>query len=688
MSVDLLLEVGTEEIPAGFLPPALAQLAETARAELEANRITFGKVETHGTPRRIVLVVRDVALRQPDVVEERVGPSVAAAFDADGNPTRAAIGFAKGQGVDVSALERKETEKGLYIAVSRKVEGRETLDVLVELLPKWISGVRFPKTMRWGDETTAFVRPVHWIVALLGEKVVPFCFAGIESGRTSRGHRFHSPQVFEVADANDYLEKIKGKHVVLNPDERREMIRSGVAGLAESLGGKILLDEDLLSTVANLVEYPFPLTGSFDSQYLELPRELLILTMKTHQKYFSVEDKSGKLMNHFIAVSNTNARDMDVVARGNERVLRARLADARFFYDEDLKKSLDVHVQGLNSVVFQAKLGTSFEKIERFSLLADAVADRLCPGQKAAVAKIALLCKADLSTQMVYEFPELQGIMGREYALNEGLDSTIAHGIEQHYWPTHAGGPLPESIEADCVSIADKLDTIAGCFGVGLIPSGNADPYALRRQTLGVLRILCEKGYKLGLGWLLDETLKILSEKLTRTAEETKADVLDFFRGRLEGLLVQEGLPGDIVQGVVQAGFDDVDDCASRARVLAGARTSGALAPLTETFKRVANILKNVSEIGEPDPKLFAEKAEASLWDKYLEIRAVMESAAANGDYENFLISAAELKPTVDNFFDSVLVMDNNPDIKNNRLALVASSAALFRKVADFTRIA
>lgn len=688
MSADLLLEIGTEEIPAGFLSAALGQLAESVREELEANRISFGEVKTLGTPRRIVLLVKNAASRQPDAIEERLGPSVSAAFDKDGNPTKAALGFAKGQGLEVSALKQKETEKGLYLAITRKVAGRETMDVLTELLPQWISSLRFPKTMRWGTETTPFVRPVHWIVALLGDNVVPFSFAGVESGKTSRGHRFHSPKSFDAANAQDYLSKIKEKHVVLDPDERREIIRQGVLNLAAEFEARPVFDEELLSTVANLVELPVPLTGTFDPDYLKLPRELLILTMKTHQKYFSVEDAQGKLLNHFIAVSNTKARDMAVVAKGNERVLRARLADAQFFYEEDAKTKLIDHVQGLKSVVFQAKLGTSFEKVERFSALANTIAERICPNQKPVVKRISTLAKADLTTQMVYEFPELQGIMGREYALNEGEAFAVAAGIEQHYWPTHAGGPLPDSAEADCVSIADKLDTIAGCFGVGLIPSGNADPYALRRQTLGVLRILCEKGYKLKLEWLLDQALSFLDEKLVRNREETKSDIMEFFRARLEGLLVQQGLPGDIVQGVVQAGFDDVNDCAARARTLSNAREKGTLAPITETFKRVANILKKVPETGVPAPRLFKEEAETTLWTKYLEVKAVMESAAKNGDYENFLRSAAELKPTVDNFFNSVMVMDNNPEIKINRLALVGSAAALFKEVADFSRIA
>ncbi|GAB6062876.1 glycine--tRNA ligase subunit beta [Deferrisoma palaeochoriense] len=683
---EFLLEVGTEEIPAGFLPPARAQLAEAARKGLEAARIGFGEVRALGTPRRLVLHVTGVAERQADAVEEKVGPPVSAAFDAEGRPTRAAEGFARSNGVAVEDLLRVETEKGWYVAVRRELKGRPTAEVLAELVPGWLTGLHFPKTMRWGAGEMAFARPVHWVVALFGDEVVEFEFAGVRSGRQSRGHRFHHPDAVDVMDAEDYFRKMRDAWVVVDPAERRELIREGVAAAARKVGGEPLADDDLLTTVVDLVEYPVPVVGSFEERYLELPRELLILTMKHHQKYFAVVDGEGRLLNHFVAVSNTRARDLAVVARGNERVLRARLADARFFFDEDQKKSLEEHAEGLKKVVFQAKLGTSFEKVERFRAIAARLAERVCPERAAVVDRIARLAKADLETQMVYEFPELQGIVGREYALRAGEDPVVARGIEEHYWPVQAGGPVPTTDEAACVSLADKIDTIVGCFGVGLIPTGAADPYALRRQTLGILRILLERGLRIPLGWLVDQALEGLSDRLTRPADEVRADVLSFFRVRLEGLLTQQGLDADLVAAVLDRGFDDVLDAAARANALQAARRDGRLDPLAETFKRVGNILKGQTP-GEVRPEAFVAEAEEALWEAYQAVARQMEEAAARGAYDEFLDGAAPLKAAVDRFFDEVLVMDPDPAVRANRLALLGAVSTLLNRVAEFGRI-
>ena len=435
-----------------------------------------------------------------------------------------------------------------------------------------------------------------------------------------------------------------------------------------------------------LVESPTAVTGSFESHFLELPRELLILTMKTHQKYFAVADKSGKLTNHFVTVSNTRARDMSVVARGNERVLRARLSDARFFFVEDQKSTLEEHAEGLKTVVFQSKLGTSYEKVERFRALAAWLAAALCPARAAAVDRIARLCKADLVTAMVYEFPEIQGIVGREYALRAGEDPAVARGIQEHYWPTQAGGELPSSPEADCVSLGDKIDTVVGCFGVGLIPSGTADPYALRRQTIGILRILLEKSYRIGVTQLIDEALKGLAPKLTRPAADVKADVLDFFRGRLEVILTGRGYPADMVNAVLAAGFDDVPDAAARVETIDAVRKRGELPALAGTFKRAANILKGQAP-GAVDTSLLSEVSEKNLWAAYNEVRAAMDGAVTRGDYSAFFAEAAKLKVVVDAFFDGVMVMAEDPSVRTNRMALLAAVTALFHRVADFTRI-
>ncbi len=475
---------------------------------------------------------------------------------------------------------------------------------------------------------------------------------------------------------------------MVDPDKRREEIRTQVAAAAASVGGKVLEDDDLLETINYLVEYPTAVVGSYDANYLELPEELLILSMKTHQKYFAVVDDSGKLLNHFVTVSNTRARDMSVVARGNERVLHARLADARFFYDEDQKSTLEEHSEGLKSVVFQTKLGTSWDKVERFRCMSAKLADKLCPDAKADVDRIAQLCKADLVTLMVFEFPEIQGIVGREYALRAGEPELIAKGIQQHYRPVQAGGELPETAEADCVSLGDKIDTIAACFGVGLIPSGAADPYALRRQTMGILRIMIEKNYRLSLDWLFDEALSILSDKLTRSAVEVKAELGEFFKGRLETLLAGKGYPGDVVAATLSAGFDDVVDAQARAAAIETVREKSELATLAGTFKRAANILKKAEgAIGEVDEALFTEDAEKELWNAYGAVSEAMTTSVERGDYVAFFAEAAKLKVVVDGFFDSVMVMADDDKVRGNRIALMGAVTSLFGRVADFTRI-
>lgn len=684
--VDFILEVGTEEIPAGFLPPALAALETLAREGLEGARVAFDEVTTQGTPRRLLLLVRGVAPRQADAVEEKVGPPVSAAFDKDGKPTKAAEGFARTNGVDVSQLLRLDTGKGQYVAVRREVQGRPTGEVLSALVPPWLGKIPFRKSMRWGSGDVAFARPVHWILALLGGEVVPFEYGGATSGRSSQGHRFHAPQAFDVMDAEDYLRKIREAHVIVDPAERRWSIDAEVESAARAVGGCVLADVELLDTVTHLVEYPVAVTGSFEPRYLELPQELLILTMKTHQKYFAVVDGEGKLLNHFVTISNTRARDLSVVARGNERVLRARLADARFFYEEDQKKGLAEHAEGLKSVVFQARLGTSHEKVERFRAVAAKIAAELCPDRLAAVDRIARLCKADLVSLMVGEFPELQGVIGREYALKAGEDPAVARGIQEHYWPVQAGSAIPSAPEARAVSVADKLDTIVGCFGVGLIPSGTADPYALRRQTLGILRILLEGGYRLSLSWLVDAALSELGPKLSRPAADVKEDVLAFFRGRLEVLLGQSGVAADLVTAALEVGFDDVIDVRARAEALQAARVSGELAPLAETFKRVANILKGQTP-GEVREEHLAEAAEKALWQAFGEIGRAMEAAASRGDYAGFLKEAGSLKGSVDGFFEAVLVMAEDPAVKANRIALLGAVAGRLRTLAEFGKI-
>ncbi len=490
MACDFLLEIGTEEIPASYIQPALDAMATMLSKFFSAQRIDHGIIQTMATPRRLAWVIKDVAEKQEAQTVEITGPPKDVAFDEAGKPTQAAIGFAKSQGVTPEELQVKQTSRGEYLIVSRHETGASTAELLSGVLADLIGNIPFPKSMRWGDLKVTFARPIHWIVALLGQKVVPFTYGNITSGSTSYGHRFMSPGPFEVTDINGYVDGLRERFVIVDIEERRERIRQIVAACAKEKKGHIREDEDLLAEVVQLAEYPTAVCGSFDQHYLELPQEVLITAMRAHQRYFAVLDDSDKLMPYFVTVNNTLTRDPQIVALGNERVLRARLEDARFYYVEDQKVSLDDRVEELKEVVFHSKLGTSYEKLERFKVLAEYMADQLAPEDKETVSRAAYLCKADLVTGTVGEFPELQGIMGRAYARLAKEKDDVALAIYEHYLPTHAGGQLPTGVAGSLVSIADKLDTIVGCFGVGQIPTGTADPFALRRQALGIIRII------------------------------------------------------------------------------------------------------------------------------------------------------------------------------------------------------
>ncbi|MFA7062378.1 MAG: glycine--tRNA ligase subunit beta, partial [Pedobacter sp.] len=454
-SKELFLEIGTEEIPAGFIPRAMAEMEAMITRELAGARLTFSNIRTLATPRRLALVVKGIPAVQPDAEITAIGPSRKAAYDGEGKPTRAAEGFARGQGVDVSALQIIVTEKGEYLAVTKQETGRATFELLAEILPNLIANIPFKKSMRWGDLDVRFARPIHWIVALFDGIVVPFSFGNIESGTTSRGHRFMANTTFPVRDFAHYQEECERHFVIVDPELRKEIIRRETHRVAIAAGGHLLPDEELLNQVIYLVEYPSAVAGTFSPEFLKVPKEVLITSMRSHQRYFSIVDNNGKLMPGFITINNTLTEDPSVVIKGNERVLRARLSDARFFFEEDQKVKLDERVESLKKVVYQQKLGTSFEKMTRFQTLAEGLAERLNPAVKSRTSRAAWLCKADLVSGMVGEFPEVQGIMGREYALLEGEDPAVANAIAEHYLPTQAGGELPTSDIGAFVSSAD-----------------------------------------------------------------------------------------------------------------------------------------------------------------------------------------------------------------------------------------
>lgn len=687
MSAELFFEIGTEEIPAGFLPPAMADLERLLRRELEEARIPFEAVRTFATPRRLAIAVSGIAAGQERQELTVAGPSVQVAFDPQGNPTRAALGFARANGIDVAGLSRMTTDKGEYVFISKVLEGRPTADLLPQILPRVIAGIPFKKSMRWKDLDIRFARPIHWIVALFDGAVVPFSFGNLESGNVSRGHRFMAPQPFPVRGLASWLEECERHFVIPEPDKRKAIIAREIERTAHAVGGEINPDPALLEEVSYLVEDPTAVCGSFEEKYLQLPRELLITTMRGHQRYFTVSAPDGRLLPRFVTISNTRAEDLSVVARGNERVLRARLADAMFFWNEDRKEKLESRLDALKNVVYQAKLGTSYEKVMRFRELALALAEQFDPEARELTDRAARLAKCDLETGMVYEFPELQGVMGREYARLEGEHPRVAMAIYEHYLPTQAGGALPTDNVGAFVSLADKIDTVCGCFGVGLIPTGTADPFALRRCTIGILNILLDRGFRIPVPDLVGRALDLLAGKLTRPQAEVRAEVVEFIRARFFNMLTSQGYPHDLVDAVLAASFTDPLDAQARVMALAGMKSQENFEPLAVAFKRIGNIIKE--GLDQPvDPALFEAPCEHELYGTLQKVRGEVEARVGTGDYAAVLLAIATLRGPVDAFFDGVMVMAKEEAVRRNRLALLTAIARLSRGIADFSRIA
>ena len=686
MSNELLFEIGTEEIPAGFLSKAVVDMEEIIRKSFTDKRIAFDGIKCLATPRRLVLYIADLSAKQEDQTVEKLGPAKKAAFDENGQPTKAAIGFARGQGVDVSQLETITTEKGEYLGARKTIAGQPTKDLLPDILKDFMLAIPFRKSMRWADCTLRFARPIHWILALYSGEVIPLKIEDIESGNTSCGHRFMSPAPFAVTGFEDYLNKARENFVIADPAERRKLILEEAEKSAAEVGGKLFYTDDLLETVSFIVEYPVIVRGGYEEDYLKIPKDVLTTTMISHQKYFPVVNEAGKLLPYFIAVSNTKPRDISVVAKGNERVLRARLADASFFFEEDKKVPLEDRVESLKKVVFHTLLGTSHKKVSRFRKLAVKIASKVKPSVKKNVDRAALLAKADLESLMVGEFSELQGIMGREYALIAGEKPEIANAIYEHYLPIVAGGDLPQSDEGAIVGLADKMDTIAGFFGVGMPPTGTADPYALRRQALGIINIILSREYPLSLNFLINESLALLKDVLKKPAEEIKKDILEFFKGRLQNQLIAQGYAYDTVDAVLSANIDELVEVIEKVKALEEFRKHPDFEPVSIAFKRVDNILKDFKG-GQFDVNLLVHDAEINLFSYFDNIKPRVEKGIAEKDFTAALNKLAALRPHVDNFFDNVMVMDKDEKVRFNRQSLLAEISALFHKIADFSKI-
>ncbi|MBU1545619.1 MAG: glycine--tRNA ligase subunit beta, partial [Proteobacteria bacterium] len=654
MHHELLFEIGTEEIPAGYIMPALSQLEKNLGDRLTALALPYSSLRTAATPRRLAVSVSDLAERQPDREEEILGPPKKAAFDQNGQPTQAAIGFAKKNGVEVEALQILATPKGEYLMVRVEQVGRQTSVLLAELLPEVITSLNFPKSMRWGAGRTSFARPIQWLLAVYGGKTVTFSLDTITSSNTTQGHRFMARTSVPASSYSDYVETLRTAQVMVDPQERRAAVLAEIAKAARQAGGTILPDDELVDTVCNLVEKPFAICGAFEQRFLALPREVLITSMREHQKYFAVVDSVGKIMPNFIAVNNTNTKDAQLAADGHQRVIRARLEDAFFFFKEDQRRTLADRVEDLTGVIFQHKLGTMLDKTRRVTTLAGLLAKKLAPEHLASTERAALLAKTDLLTDMVGEFPTLQGAIGRDYALLGGETPEVATAIREHYLPVRAGGVLPTSIPGALVGMADRIDSIAGCFGIGQTPTGTADPFGLRRLSLGLLHIINAMGFSLSLAEFVDEALALYGEKLTVPKDEARRNVLEFIKGRFSNDLTGQGIPAEAVEAVTSVSFDDPLDCKRRISALMAISGQESFTVLAGAFKRVINIIKENSETA-VQAELLTEAAEQKLHAAYLAIRTEATPLLAASDYEGALGVILKMKEPVDTFFEEVM---------------------------------
>lgn len=683
MSKTLLLEIGTEEVPAHVMPGILSQLKENAAKTFEELRIEYKNIKTLGTPRRSALLVEGLAEQQADLSKENRGPAVNIAFDADGNPTKAAQGFARGQGVKPEELVTKDG----YVYAMVHEKGGQTVDLLGDTLKGLVDGLNFPNNMHWADLDYKFIRPLRWLVALYGQDVIDFEVANVKSGRTSRGHRFLSEGDFEIADAEDYVEACRKASIIVDQNERCEMIRQQIAEVAAANGGQAEVNEDLLEEVLYLVEYPTALCGKFDEKYLALPAEAVITPMRDHQRYFPVL-KDGQLLPLFITIRNGGKEHLETVQHGNERVLRARLEDAQFFFDEDRKKTLEQHGEKLKTVVFQDGLGTIYDKALRLEVLAGYIADAIGANEqdKKDAVRAAKLAKADLVTGMVTEFTELQGVMGREYALLDGETKAVAQAIDEHYMPRFAGDSQPASVAGRIVSLADKIDTIVGTFSRGLIPTGSQDPFALRRQALGIVNMLKEAQYHISLSQLVAKAMELL--KIADAGQQAKLqnDVADFMKLRLKNVLADAGIRYDVVDAVFVT-VDDIYGVFLRAQAVNEA-VKQDMEKTIQAFVRTGNIARKAEDVqAAVEADLLAEQVEKDLCKAYEAAASKVEREIEAQDYAGAIATLSQLAAPIDAFFDGVMVMDKDEKIKNNRLGLLKLVDNLICQVADFSKI-
>ena len=681
---NFLVEIGTEELPPKALKTLATSFADNVEAELNQAGLSFDKIEWFAAPRRLAVKVLNLATQQPSKEIEKRGPAVSAAFDAEGKPTKAAEGWARGCGITVEQAERIATDKGEWLVHRAKIEGQPTKNLLNDIVANALAKLPIPKPMRWADKTVQFIRPVHTVTMLLGDELIEGEILGVASARTIRGHRFLGEKEFEIQHADQYPQLLREKgSVVADFNERKAEILAKSQAKATALGGVADIEESLLEEVTSLVEYPNVLAAKFEERFLAVPAEALVYTMKGDQKYFPIYDKDGKLLPHFIFVSNINPEDPTAIIEGNEKVVRPRLTDAEFFFKTDLKQKLVDRLPRLETVLFQQQLGTLKDKTDRIEQLAGEIAKQI--GADEAKAKRAgLLSKCDLMTNMVFEFTDTQGVMGMHYARNDGEDEEVAVALNEQYMPRFAGDELPKSLVASAVALADKFDTLTGIFGIGQAPKGSADPFALRRAALGALRIIVEKNLPLDLEDLVKKSAALFGDKLTN--QNVVADVVDFMLGRFRAWYQDEGIAVDVIQAVLARRPTRPADFDARVRAVSHFRTLDSAEALAAANKRVSNILaKADAAIGEINLTACVEPAEKALAEAVLALRTEVQPLIAKGDYTAVLDKLANLRAPVDSFFDNVMVNAEDPALRQNRLAILNTLQGLFLQVADIS---
>ncbi|WP_062046318.1 glycine--tRNA ligase subunit beta [Bacillus sp. JCM 19034] len=689
MSKDFLIEIGLEELPARFVTPAIEQLKDKIETWLKEQRLDFTELQAYATPRRLAIVISDLAEVQPSMEEEAKGPAKKIAIDEEGNWSKAAQGFARGQGVSVDDLFFKQVKGVDYIYAKKYIAGKQTIELLPDLKDIIIS-LHFPKNMRWGSHSLKYARPIQWLIALYGTEVIPFSITNIQTGNVTYGHRFLGQKV-TITKPSEYKQALLKQYVMVDLNERKNEIRKQLKEMALEKQWVITIDENLLEEVHHLVEYPTALYGSFDKDFLSLPKEVLITSMREHQRYFPVQDQNGKLLPYFVTVRNGNRDHLENVAKGNEKVLRARLSDAAFFFAEDQKLPIENALNQLENIVYHEELGSIADKVRRIQRHVAIMNElfNVADETKAASKRIAEIAKFDLVTQMVGEFTELQGRMGEVYAELAGEDQTVAHGIFEHYKPRFAGDASPDSLAATVVSLADKLDTIVTCFAIGLIPTGSQDPYALRRQAAGIVQMLRDYQLDATIEQLIKESLTIANENkvLKRNREEVEEELLQFFQLRVKAVLQESGMTYDVIDAVLAQSIGYIPTLIKKAKIITEKRENPQFKQVVEALSRVTNIAKKATDVEEVIPGLFEKEEEQQMFDAYNGLKDKVGHALTNGDVERAYDAFEQMAPTINAYFDNIMVMSEDLKIRNNRLNQMAALAHVIQSFANFQEL-